>query len=68
MPKTKFSAQRRFICSRGQGIRDKERRQGTREKEEGNKGEGTGISLSYTATKDSLCTERRQTHKHIRKW
>lgn len=41
-PKTKFSAQERFICPRGQGIRGKDRKWRTRGRA-GNKGEERGV-------------------------
>lgn len=63
------------LRDKGQGIRDKDRRQRTREK--GNKGEGggrdrrpraVGDKMMMTTTKDCLLIERRQVWHISKRW
>lgn len=61
LTKTKVSTQRRLICPRGrEGIRDKDRKQRTREK---GKGTRSWRDICPRPTKDWLWIESRQTHR-----
>lgn len=63
-PKTKFSAQRRFICPRGTEDRDKGQRQGKRKKEKGARERGQ----KYLSQKDKgLSLDKEETDMAHRK-